>query len=63
MPKKLDPITRANEDLAEFVQGHRPGRPIFSRRTGGVLSDLTGVDEHLCVHAFHASLILGAINA
>lgn len=59
MPKKLDPITRANKDLAEYVLGHRPGRPTFSRRTGGVLSELTGVDEDLCVHAFHALLIVG----
>lgn len=59
MPKKLDPITKANKDLAECVLGHRPGRPTFSRRTGRVLSDLTGVHEDACVDAFHLALLFG----
>jgi hypothetical protein len=61
MPKKLDPITRINKDVAEYFAGHAPGRPTISRRTGRALSDLTGFDEDLCVHGFHAALFLAGV--
>ncbi len=59
MPKRLDPITRINKDLAEYVAGHSPGRPTISLRTGRVLSNLTGLHEDTCVDAFHLLLVAG----
>lgn len=61
VPRRLHPIVRLNKDVAEYFAGHSAGRPTISRRTGRIMSDVTGLHEDTCVDLFHLALGVAAI--